>query len=75
MREEVVVVPPCSPCLSLQYGSGIGDALPATHDISRVSYHVKQLDSFTQTLEAVRRAPHCTAPLCGSPNTLTTAPC
>lgn len=44
----------CLPCPSLQYGSGVGDALPATHDISRVSYHVKQLDTFTQTLEAVR---------------------
>lgn len=52
MREEQVSL--CySPCPSLQYGSGIGDAVPATHDISRVSYHVKQLDSFTQTLEAV----------------------
>lgn len=34
--------------------SGIAEAPPATHDISRVSYHVKQLDSFAQTLEAVR---------------------
>ncbi|OHE94563.1 hypothetical protein CORC01_10091 [Colletotrichum orchidophilum] len=35
-----------------QYGSSSGDApRPATHDISRVSYHVKHLDSFAQTLE------------------------
>lgn len=46
-----------SPCPSLQYGSGVGDAPSATHDISRVSYHVKQLDTFTQTLQEVRILP------------------
>ncbi|KAL2283607.1 hypothetical protein FJTKL_09910 [Diaporthe vaccinii] len=40
-----------SPFPSLQYGSGIGDAPSATHDTSRVSYHVKHLDSFAQTLQ------------------------
>ncbi|KAI8280449.1 hypothetical protein K4K56_012263 [Colletotrichum sp. SAR 10_98] len=35
-----------------QYGSSSGDApRTATHDTSRVSYHVKHLDSFVQTLE------------------------
>ncbi|KAK1674556.1 hypothetical protein BDP55DRAFT_666844 [Colletotrichum godetiae] len=35
-----------------QYGSSSGDTpRPATHDISRVSYHVKHLDAFAQTLE------------------------
>ncbi|KAL0930946.1 tyrosine-protein phosphatase non-receptor type 6 [Colletotrichum truncatum] len=35
-----------------QYGSSSGDApRTATHDISRVSYHVKHLNSFAQTLE------------------------
>ncbi|KAK7452899.1 hypothetical protein CaCOL14_009987 [Colletotrichum acutatum] len=35
-----------------QYGSSSGDApRPATHDISRVSYHIKHLDSFAHTLE------------------------
>lgn len=43
-----------SPFPSLQYGSGIGDAPSATHDTSRVSYHVKHLDSFAQTLQEVR---------------------
>lgn len=33
------------------YGSGIGDAPSATHDTSRVSYHVKHLDTFAQTLQ------------------------
>ncbi|KAK1978812.1 hypothetical protein LZ30DRAFT_751863 [Colletotrichum cereale] len=34
------------------YGSSSGDApRTATHDVSRVSYHVKHLDSFVQTLE------------------------
>ncbi|OHW91275.1 tyrosine-protein phosphatase non-receptor type 6 [Colletotrichum incanum] len=34
------------------YGSSSGDApRTATHDVSRVSYHVKHLDSFAQTLE------------------------
>ncbi|CAN8096523.1 unnamed protein product [Discula destructiva] len=33
------------------YGSGIEYAPPATHDTSRVSYHVKQIDSFAQTLQ------------------------
>ena len=37
-----------------QYGSG-SDAYPsATHDISRVNYHVKHLESFAQALEEVR---------------------
>lgn len=43
-----------SPFPSLQYGSGIGDAPSATHDTSRVSYHVKHLDTFAQTLQEVR---------------------
>ncbi|KAF3770239.1 hypothetical protein M406DRAFT_335948 [Cryphonectria parasitica EP155] len=34
-----------------EYGSGIDYAPPATHDTSRVNYHVKQLDSFAQTLQ------------------------
>lgn len=34
------------------YGSSAGDAPPmATHDISRVSYHVKHLSEFAKTLE------------------------
>ncbi|KAJ0352810.1 hypothetical protein COL154_003614 [Colletotrichum chrysophilum] len=38
-----------------QYGSSSGDApRTATHDTSRVSYHVKHLDSFVQTLEDVQ---------------------
>lgn len=39
-----------------QYGSGSGDyATPsATHDISRVNYHVKHIDSFAKSLEDVR---------------------
>lgn len=45
-----------SPFPSLQYGSGIGDAPSATHDTSRVSYHVKHLDSFAQTLQEVRNS-------------------
>ncbi|KAI3397019.1 hypothetical protein diail_11346 [Diaporthe ilicicola] len=40
-----------SPFPSLQYGSGVGDAPSATHDTSRVSYHVKHLDTFAQTLQ------------------------
>jgi len=42
---------------SLQYGSGAGDssgAPSATHDISRVSYHVKHLETFAKSLEDVR---------------------
>ncbi|TQN75031.1 hypothetical protein CSHISOI_00394, partial [Colletotrichum shisoi] len=36
----------------VQYGSSSGDVpRTATHDISRVSYHVKHLNSFAQTLE------------------------
>lgn len=42
-----------SPCPPLQYGSGIGEAPPTTHDTSRVSYHVKHLDTFAQTLQEV----------------------
>lgn len=41
---------------SLQYGSGAGDssgAPSATHDISRVSYHVKHLETFAKSLEDV----------------------
>lgn len=49
-----------SPFPSLQYGSGIGDAPSATHDTSRVSYHVKHLDTFTQTLQEVSSSlPSC----------------
>lgn len=48
-----------SPCLPLQYGSGIDCAPPATHDTSRVSYHVKQLDSFAQTLQEVGSISPC----------------
>jgi hypothetical protein len=42
---------------SSQYGSGAseGTTPPATHDISRVSYHVKHLDSFVQSLQDVSR--------------------
>lgn len=43
------------PCPPLQYGSGIDYAPPATHDTSRVNYHVKQLDTFAQTLQEVCR--------------------
>lgn len=52
MRPEEVS-PSYSPCPPLQYGSGIDVAPPATHDTSRVSYHVKQLDTFAQTLQEV----------------------
>lgn len=50
MRPEEVPTT-CSPCPPLQYGSGIGEAPPTTHDTSRVSYHVKHLDTFAQTLQ------------------------
>ncbi|KAJ4419327.1 hypothetical protein N0V82_005015 [Gnomoniopsis sp. IMI 355080] len=40
-----------SPSPLLQYGSGIEYAPPATHDTSRVNFHVKQIDSFAQTLQ------------------------
>ncbi|KAK4176073.1 pah7 homeobox protein encoded by the pah7 protein [Triangularia setosa] len=33
------------------YGSSSENCSPATHDISRVSYHVKHLESFAQALE------------------------
>ncbi|KAK4198144.1 pah7 homeobox protein encoded by the pah7 protein [Triangularia verruculosa] len=33
------------------YGSSSESCAPATHDISRVSYHVKHLESFAQALE------------------------
>lgn len=38
-----------------QYGSGPSEACTpsATHDISRVNYHIKHLDTFVQTLEDV----------------------
>lgn len=52
MRSEEVPTA-CSPCPPLQYGSGIVDAPATTHDTSRVSYHVRHLDSFAQTLEEV----------------------
>lgn len=41
---------------SSQYGSSIEDERTpsATHDISRVSYHVKHLPEFAKTLEDVR---------------------
>lgn len=41
---------------SSQYGSSIEDEKTpaATHDISRVSYHVKHLPEFAKTLEDVR---------------------
>lgn len=58
----VTMRPEQSPILSspfphIQYGSGIGDAPSATHDTSRVSYHVKHLDTFAQTLQEVRGSP------------------
>lgn len=37
----------------IQYGSSSESCSPATHDISRVSYHVKHLESFAQALEDV----------------------
>lgn len=46
-----------SPCPPLQYGSGVDYAPPATHDTSRVNYHVKQIDSFAQTLQDVSSMP------------------
>lgn len=41
---------------SNQYGSSAGDERTpsATHDTSRVSYHVKHLSDFARTLEDVR---------------------
>ncbi|KAL2164082.1 hypothetical protein VTH06DRAFT_3296 [Thermothelomyces fergusii] len=33
------------------YGSATEGSLPATHDISRVSYHVKHIESFAQALQ------------------------
>lgn len=53
MRAEEVDAPYLR---SWQYGSGVGDttsASSATHDTSRVSYHVKHLDTFAQTLQDV----------------------
>lgn len=40
---------------AFQYGSAPSETgtLSATHDISRVNYHVKHLDSFVQTLQEV----------------------
>ena len=52
-----------SPFPPLQYGSGIGDVPSTTHDTSRVSYHVKHLDTFAQTLQEVRDPSSCTAPI------------
>ena len=42
--------------IRLQYGSSLGDdrTPSATHDISRVNYHVKHLPDFARTLEDVR---------------------
>lgn len=47
----------------LQYGSGIEYAPPATHDTSRVNFHVKQIDSFAQTLQDVSIVPLPSPPL------------
>ncbi|CAJ2506183.1 Uu.00g003130.m01.CDS01 [Anthostomella pinea] len=45
---------------SAQYGSSVGDEKTpsATHDISRVNYHVRCLPEFARTLEDVRAHPH-----------------
>lgn len=45
-----------APLTSAQYGSSVGDdkTPSATHDISRVSYHVKHLSDFAKSLEDVR---------------------
>ncbi|KAK8138205.1 rhodanese-like protein [Apiospora sp. TS-2023a] len=42
-----------APLTSAQYGSSVGDdrTPSATHDISRVSYHVKHLSDFAKSLE------------------------
>ncbi|KAK8088654.1 hypothetical protein PG997_003615 [Apiospora hydei] len=42
-----------APLTSTQYGSSVGDdrTPSATHDISRVSYHVKHLSDFAKSLE------------------------
>jgi hypothetical protein len=37
-----------------QYGSASDTSPLATHDISRVSYHVKHLESFAEALQDVR---------------------
>lgn len=42
------------PASRFQYGSTIEGSSPATHDISRVSYHVKHIESFAQALQEVR---------------------
>jgi hypothetical protein len=39
-----------------QYGSASETSPLATHDISRVSYHVKHLESFAEALQDVSRA-------------------
>lgn len=40
----------------IQYGSATSESCTpsATHDISRVKYHVKHLESFVSTLQEVR---------------------
>lgn len=40
-----------------QYGSASETSPLATHDISRVSYHVKHLESFAEALQGVRLSP------------------
>lgn len=37
----------------IQYGSASESCNPATHDVSRVSYHVRHLETFAQALEDV----------------------
>jgi hypothetical protein len=39
--------------LSVQYGSATEGSPATTHDISRVSYHVKHIESFAQALQDV----------------------
>lgn len=43
----------CRPLTSGQYGSSSETSPLATHDISRVSYHVKHLESFAEALQEV----------------------
>jgi len=38
----------------MQYGSATDSSISATHDVSRVSYHVKHLESFAEALQEVR---------------------
>jgi hypothetical protein len=46
-------LPPLTFILSVQYGSATEGSPATTHDISRVSYHVKHIESFAQALQDV----------------------